>query len=422
MNQQSPRSAKGWTVVIAGLAINLILGVLYAWSVMGKALAKDWHWTKSQATLPMSVATACFAFMMVFAGRWQDRFGPRRVAIAGGLLLGLGILASAFASTSEIMALTFGVGAGLGIGLGYSATTPPAIKWFPPARKGFITGIVVSGVGLAAAYMAPLTQYLLNTLHIHNTFAVLGGFVIVVVPLLALLLQNPPETASSPAGVASSSKAPSSGEAGWQAMCGKPQFYLLWFQMLLSVFAGLMITSQIASIAKEQAHWDSGFVAVALLAIFNTLGRLLSGFVSDAIGRPATMAIAFFVQAANMLAFSHYDTETKLLAGTAVAGLCYGTGFSVLPATTADYFGLRNLGVNYGLVFTAFGVGGVLGPMLSAKISDQTHSYSIAYEISAVMLVLGAFVALLTRPPRSRAETDGKAASIPQTTPIPKTT
>lgn len=158
MNEQSS-NAKGWTVVLAGLSINLILGVLYAWGVVAKAMKTNWHWSGTDAARPFSVATVCFAVMMVFAGRCQDKFGPRLVATAGGILLGLGLLASGLVDSPFAMMLTFGVCAGLGIGLGYSATTPPAIKWFPPARKGMITGIVVSGVGLAAVYIAPLTQY-----------------------------------------------------------------------------------------------------------------------------------------------------------------------------------------------------------------------------------------------------------------------
>ena len=420
MNQPSQQSAKGWTVVFAGLAINLILGVLYSWSVIAKALGRDWHWTRAHATLPMSIATACFAFMMVFAGRWQDRFGPRRVAIVGGFLLGLGVLGSALAKSHELMSITFGIGAGFGIGLGYSATTPPAIKWFPPARKGVITGIVVSGVGLASVYIAPLTSYLLGQVGIQETFAILGIGVLVLVPALATLLQNPPETTvTAPGPVAATAPRV---ESGWLTVCSKPVFYLLWLQMLLSVFAGLMITSQIAMIASEQAKWEAGFVAVALLAIFNTLGRLTSGFLSDVIGRSGTMTIAFLVQAVNMFAFSHYDSQGLLILGIAVAGLCYGAGFAVLPATTADFFGLKNLGVNYGLVFTAFGFGGVLGPMVSASIHDQDKSYAHAYQISAVLLLVGAVVALLTRPPRSRGETTEKSVPISAATPLPKTT
>ena len=152
-------------VVIAAVSINLILGVLYAWSVIGKALVLQWNWSAAEASLPFTISAASFALMMIFAGRWQDKIGPRYVAMLGGIILGLGLIGSSFAKTPTMMLVTFGLIGGFGIGLGYSATTPPSIKWFPPAKKGLITGVVVSGVGLAAVYIAPLTQYLLKAYH-----------------------------------------------------------------------------------------------------------------------------------------------------------------------------------------------------------------------------------------------------------------
>ncbi len=404
MNEQKSSAINGWTVVMAGLAINLILGVLYAWGVIAKALGANWNWTKTEATLPMSVATACFAGMMVFAGRCQDKFGPRRVATAGGIMLGLALIASALVHSPIAMALTFGVGAGLGIGLGYSATTPPAIKWFPPARKGFITGIVVSGVGLAAVYIAPLTQYLMGATSISTTFALLGVGALVLVPLLAQLLRNPPAQPVPLASSAAPKPAASRPESDWQEMLRTGQFYQLWLLMVLSASAGLMIMSQVPFIAQEQAHWKLGYVPIATLAIFNTLGRLLSGVVSDRIGRTRTMMLAFLLQAANMLAFSHYNSPELVTFGAAFTGLCYGTIFTLMPAATADFYGIRNLGVNYGLVFTAFGVAGVVGPLVSAHIRVQSGSYVYAYLISAVMLVLGAFLAMWTKSPGPRAK------------------
>ena len=411
MNAKTSLANKGWTVVIAGLTINLILGVLYAWGVILKALVSDWHWTRTDATLPMSVATVCFAGMMVFAGRCQDKYGPRLVATAGGVMLGLGLLASGLVHSPTAMMLTFGVGAGLGIGLGYSATTPPAIKWFPPARKGVITGIVVSGVGLAAVYIAPLTQYLLSITTISMTFVWLGAGTLLLVPLLAQLLRNPPEQ---PAAAASTTKAAAAPrrESDWQEMLGTGSFYQLWCMMVLSASAGLMIIAQVAVIAKEQAKWSWGFVPIATLAIFNTLGRLLSGVLSDKIGRTRTMTLAFLLQAVNMLAFSHYDSPSLVVFGSAFTGLCYGTIFTLMPAATADFYGLRNLGVNYGLVFTAFGVAGVVGPMLGARIRDHFGSYLYAYEISAGMLVLGALMAMWTKPPVPQAAAVAAPAGV----------
>ena len=418
MNQDRLPGVEGWTVVIAGLAINLILGVLYAWGVIGKPLVSDWHWSSTQATLPMSVATACFALMMVFAGRWQDRFGPRRVAAAGGIMLGLGLLGSALADTWQVMTLAFGVGAGLGIGLGYSATTPPAIKWFPPARKGFITGIVVSGIGLAAVYISPLTQHLIKSIGISKTFTTLGVAVLLIVPLLAQLLRNPPLAASTPATTPGSATA-GRAESDWQDMLRSPQFYQLWLLMVLSASAGMMIIAHVPKIAKEQAGWDWGYVPVATLALFNTFGRLLSGVLSDRIGRTRTMMLAFALQAVNMLAFRYYTTPGLVIFGAAFTGLCYGGIFTLMPTATADFYGIRNLGVNYGLVFTAFGFAGVLGPMLAAGIHDQQHSYAPAFQISAGMLILGVILAFFTKSPASPAAT--KPGLSPAGAALPKT-
>ena len=399
---------RGWTVVIAAVGINLILGVLYAWSVMGKALVLQWHWKVAEASLPFTISAAAFSLMMIFAGRWQDKIGPRYVAMLGGIMLGLGLILSSFASTPGMMLLTFGLVGGVGIGLGYSATTPPSIKWFPPARKGLITGIVVSGVGLAAVYIAPLAQHLLKVTSIPNTVLILGAGTIVLVSLLSQLLSNPP-AGYSPAPVSApgalAAKAPAARpNLDWHEMLRTGQFYQLWLMFVLSASAGLMIISQVALIAKDQAHIDAwGFAPVATLAIFNTLGRLVSGFLSDRIGRTNTMVLAFVLQAANMFAFSHYTTPSLLIFGSAFTGLCYGTIFTLFPAATADFYGVRNLGVNYGFVFTGFGVAGVIGPMLAGRIRDAYGNYHNAFVISGVMLLVGAALAFIVKSPKTEA-------------------
>jgi OFA family oxalate/formate antiporter-like MFS transporter len=417
MTLQKPNH-RGWTVVLAALSINLILGVLYAWSIMAKALQTDpqWHWTKSQTALPFSVATACFALTMIFAGRWQDKIGPRWVATLGGCLLGAGLCASAAASSPGTMLVTFGLVGGIGIGLGYSATTPPSLKWFPPARKGLITGIVVSGVGLAAVYISPLTQYLLKTTgSIPKTFLFLGIGAIVLVAALSQLLTNPPAgyvPAAAPAkGAAASAKAaPGKRDLDWHEMLATKQFYLLWVMFVLSASAGLMIIAHVATIAKDQAHVDKwGFLPVATLAIFNTLGRVLSGFLSDRIGRTRTMVGAFALQAVNMFLFSQYTTPGLIVFGAAFTGLCYGTIFTLFPATAADFYGVRNLGVNYGLLFTGFGVAGVFGPILGGKVRDIYGSYSHSFTVSAILLLAGAALAFLVKPPGASVQATGEA-------------
>ncbi len=409
---------RGWTVTIAALSINLILGVLYAWGVLAKALVVQWHWSKADAALPFTVSTAAFAIMMIFAGRLQDKVGPRLIAALGGIVLGLGLVASSFAHSPGIMLVTFGLVGGIGIGLGYSATTPPAIKWFPPSKKGLVTGIVVSGVGLAAVYISPLAQFLLKTSGIEHTFLCLGLGAIVVVAALAQLLRNPPAgyepKASAPAATsAAKAAAMARPNLDWNAMLRTSQFYRLWLMFILAASAGLMIIAHVAIIAKEQAHWEWGFIPVVLLAIFNSCGRVLAGVVSDRIGRTQTMMLAFVLQACNMFAFSHYTSSALLVFGSAFTGLCYGTIFTLMPAATADFYGVKNLGVNYGLLFTGFGVAGVFGPLVGGKIRDVTGSYSAAYTISAVMLLVGTALAYTTRSPAAKPDV-APAVSTPE--------
>lgn len=333
-------------------------------------------------------------------------------------MLGLGLLTSSLTHTPTAMLITFGVVGGIGIGLGYSATTPPSIKWFASNRKGLITGLVVSGIGLSAIYISPLTQYLLRVTNIAETFQILGVGTIVIVAVLALVLANPP-AGYTPAPRAQAGPSPARAptlarrDVDWPEMLRRPQFYQLWLMLVLSAFAGLMIIANMASIAKVQAGVDKwGFVPVATLALFNTLGRLVGGATSDRIGRTRTLILAFLLQAVNMFIFVHYTTPGLVIFGAAFTGVCYGTLFPLMPSAIADFFGVRNLGVNYGCLFTAFGLAGVLGPMVGGKMFDAYKSYSYSYTISAMMLLVAAAVALTVRPPKAEAAS---------TTPAPAT-
>ncbi len=403
----SSSSNRGWIVTFAGTGINLALGVLYSWSVIAKSLTKDWGWTAADASKPYAVACGVFAIMMVFAGRAQDKFGPRIVAALGGALTGIGLIIASFASKSDntLMIIGFGILAGSGIGLGYASATPPAVKWFPPAKKGLITGIVVSGFGLASVYIAPLTNNLLKSMGINKTFMVLGIAFFIVSVLLAQFLKNPP-AGYVPAGMPPASSAAASSKKhdyDWQEMLKTPQFYLLWIMYAFASFAGLMIIGHMAKIAVKQlpVGTELGFLLVAILAIGNASGRIIAGMVSDKLGRTRTMLLVFLFQAVLMILLAKATTPVLLIIGALIVGFNYGSNLSLFPSTTADYFGTKNLGVNYGLVFTAWGVGGVFGSMVAGKIVDATGSYSTAYIVAAVLCILAAAVTFITKPPKT---------------------
>jgi OFA family oxalate/formate antiporter-like MFS transporter len=394
------KSSTGWIITSAALGINLLLGLLYAWSVFKKALVAEWGWTDVTAAMPFTVSAAIFAFIMIFAGRAQDKFGPRLVALLGGILFGTGLIASGFAQSPTVMVLTFGVIGGIGIGLGYSATTPCAIKWFHSSKKGVISGIVVSGVGLAPVYIAPLTAYFLKLYGIQQTFIILGVIALVAIVIFSLILRNPPADFV-PVQPAISKKAATqaSTNLSWAEMLRTKQFYLLWLIYLLSATAGLMLIAHMASIAGTQAAWKAGFILVVVLSAFNALGRVLIGFLSDKIGRKSSMVVVFLVQAVNMFAFATYTSIPLLILGAAIAGLAYGSLFSLMPSITADFFGVKNLGVNYGLVFSGWGIAAIIGPILGGLVMVKSGTYTTSYIVSGILLLLGTLLVKLIKTP-----------------------
>jgi OFA family oxalate/formate antiporter-like MFS transporter len=405
---------RGWIVTLAGVGINLALGVLYAWSVIAKTLTAEWGWSAGTASLPYAVGVGTFALTMVFAGRAQDRFGPRVVATLGGALTGLGLIVSGFAGPGQVplMVLGFGLLSGAGIGLGYAAATPAAVKWFPPERKGLITGLVVSGFGLASVYIAPVTSSLLGGVGVNTTFFILGGSFLVVTVGLAQLLSDPPPgfrpgTPAELSVVAGGPETPApvvTDEYDWHEMIRTRQFVLLWLMYACSAFAGLMIIGHMARIAAEQLTGvELGFILVAVLAVGNAAGRIIAGVVSDRIGGLKTMLGVFVFQAVLMLVLPSAVAPVSLAVAAAFVGFCYGANLSLFPSTTAGFFGTKNLGVNYGLVFTAWGMGGVFGSMTAGTIVDSTGSYAIAYTVAAVLCLIAAGLSFLTKPPAPRA-------------------
>lgn len=410
-------ASRGWLVTLAGLGINLALGVLYSWSVIAKTLSKPiaeggWGWTAGAASLPYALACAVFAIAMVPAGRAQDILGPRIVASIGGALCGLGMVVASFATphTTWPITLGFGVLTGVGIGLGYAAATPAAVKWFSASRKGLITGLVVAGFGLASVYIAPLTTWLLQSQGVSGAFRVLGiGFALVTVGLAQLIVNPPQGYVPAEHGQVTARKRAAAAAArdyDWREMVRTPQFALLWLMYAFAAFAGLMIIGHMAKISAEQLPEgvDLGFVLVAVLAVGNALGRVAAGMLADRIGGLPTMRLVFVGQATLMGALYFSATPISLVPVAALVGFCYGANLSLFPTTTAGYFGTANMGVNYGLVFTAWGVGGVFGSMAAGTIVDSTGTYAAAYAIAAVLCLLASGITYFTRPPGQRRE------------------
>lgn len=398
-------------MVFCGLGLNLALGVLYAWSVFAKQMtepvsAGGLGLTKTEASLPYMLAIGVFALMMVPAGRMQDRLGPRKVAMAGAVLTGLGLMVSSLVQPGSIMPVLIGFGlmAGAGFGLGYAAATPAAIKWFPPEKKGLVTGLVVSGFGLAPVYIAPLARHLLEDFGVSGAFRILGAAFTLVALALGSRIVNPP-AGHSPAPAAGAKPASAGGADAaapdWRVMLRTRAFYLLYIEYTFAALAGLMIIGHLARIIAVQTGGlvQTGFLFVASMAVFNALGRLMAGMLSDKLGRLRTLMFVCLSQAAVMLAFPGLDGMAGFFAGSAVVGFSYGACLALFPATVADYWGSKNFGLNYGILFTAWGLGGVFGPLLAGRIADASGSYTLAYYIAAGLMLAAAALTTITKKP-----------------------
>ena len=401
----------GWRVTFAGMGINLALGILYTWSVISKGIPKEWNWSESDKSLPYAVACLIFSIVMVPAGRLQDKIGPRIVAAVGGILVGIGFIIASWTTSPMGYMLGFGTLAGAGIGFGYAAATPPAVKWFSAAKTGLIAGIVVSGFGLASVYTAPLATFLISKWSINTAVLILGIAFLIVVVSLAQLLKSPPK-GYVPAGAPQLKTTDVNKKVDFvpREMLGTVQFYMLWFMYACGAGAGLMVIAKLASIAKVQAGIDLGFVFVATLAVGNGAGRIIAGMASDKIGRKTTMFTCFVFQAVLVLLLSATKTGTAmaniptLAIISALVGANYGANLSLFPSITKDFYGIKNFGMNYGLIFTAWGVGGFMLSRLAGAMYDKYQTFAIAYYGASVLLILAAIMTPFVKTPHRQAE------------------
>lgn len=406
---------------MAGLGINLALGILYTWSIFKQAikesvLAKDgvFNWDMASLNDPFAVCCLMFTVAMVFAGRIQDKLSPRVTAVIGGILTGAGLIVISQSNALAAWILGFGVLTGLGLGFGYASATPPAIKWFPSSKTGMIAGIVVAGFGLASVYIAPLANFLIAKFGLSQSMLIFGVAFLAVVCILSMFLVNPP-AGYVPEGAVPASNTPAAAAAppvdfSPMQMLKTASFYKLWFMYFIGAGAALIIIGGVAGMAKNSMG-DMAWVVVALMAVGNAGGRIVAGVISDKIGRTKTLLIMMSLQAAVIfsLLFIAESEAVLLVAAATFVGFNYGTNLSLFPSVTKDYYGIKNFGINYGLLFSAWGIGGFIFPRVSQMIVAQTGTQHTAYLLCSILLVAGAMVSLMTNAP---GEADQKKAAL----------
>lgn len=401
---------KRWLVVVGALLVQLCLGAIYAWGAFTKALQDPngpFAFSATEAQAIFSAGLATFAIVMILAGRWQDRVGPRIVAIAGGIVLGLGyILAGFVGGNFWLLFLSIGIIGGAGIGLGYVCPIAACVKWFPDL-KGFVTGLAVAGFGAGAFIFVKLAGTwgdLIATRGVNGTFMIFGFIFIVTVVLGALLLSNPPQ-GWKPAGwspPAQQTGAPQA-ENFTQGECIRTvPFWILWFTFVFSAGAGLMVIGCLKNFGELEGGLSAAVAgsALGLLALFNGLGRVVWGTISQKLGARKSIAAMTLLQSLMLFVlFKMGSSPITLTVAACWIGFNFGGNFALFPLATAESFGTKNLGANYGAMFTSYGVGGVLMPILAGRVWDTLGSYLPAFIVAGGACLAATALALIVRPP-----------------------
>ena len=421
-----------WRVALSGSVLMACLGTVYAWSLFAQPLAAAFGWSSTVTTGAFSLAIAALGVGAVAGGRWQDRVGPRRVALTGVLLWAAGNLLAGLGMArlgAPWLYATYGLAGGFGIGLAYVTPVAAVAKWFP-TRRGLGTGVVVMGFGLGAFFYAHALRALppfaaaareaaeLATLRAAGqgtrlspsaTEAVLQVFVgsglvfALIGGLAASLVRNPATPTATPIATATPTPA-ATPDLSPSAALRTRRFWILCAMLFLNVTAGILVISNAVPIIRELtgATPAAASALYGTLAVANGLGRFLWGAVSDRTGRPVAYALVFGTQAAAFLALGSLHGGTAPVAAALVVVLLgYGGGFGTMPAFVADLFGTRHLGALFGWILLAWSAGGLVGPLFVATVKDATGAYAGALPFVAVVLALAAALLprLARRPP-----------------------
>jgi len=414
-----------WKFVYAALVMQLCLGVLYSWSVFRPVLEKANGWKGTVSIAPFRYSLLFFTVAMIVAGFWQDKKGPKLVGTVGGVLLGVGCFLSAVMYQNPMgLNFAYGILGGLGVGFAYVTPIATCVKWFPD-KRGTIVGLAVLGFGAGSLIFAPVIEALLGkdpamfATTIPRTFGILGVVFLICVIGAARMFDVPPagykpEGWNPPAAATTASGAVQKAEFAPGEMAKTWQFYCLWLIYFLGTSCGITAIGQAAPLVKELAAASavmSAGAALGIMSAFNGVGRLAWGATSDKIGRKATtiaMFCAYIIACVFLL--RNVTSFGQALAGLCVVGFSYGGYLAMMPAFTADYYGAKNVGANYGIVFTAWGVCGFVVPGYFASIIQAAKEagniaagYNQTYFTLAGMSIVGIVLVLILKKPSHEA-------------------
>ncbi|TLQ09063.1 OFA family MFS transporter [Marinilactibacillus psychrotolerans] len=381
-----------WWVVIGAILVQLCIGGVYTWSLFNQPLADAYGWESNSVYLAYSIVIFIFAFTTIISGRLQDKFGPRKIATIGIVLYSAGLMLTSTAESLWQLYLYYSLIAGVGIGFVYVCPLSTCVKWFPD-KKGFITGIAVGAFGLGGFLFNSFIQTFIESVGVSRAFFYQGIIYMIIGLIGAQLLRQPKINTSEV-----SDKIINDNEFTVTQMIKTKSFYLIWFIYLTGTITGLLVIGLAKDIGMDVAGLAPEIAAnaVALAAIFNALGRITWGILSDKLGRLRVISVMFGLTAVAVGLLSTITPNTWLFFSiVAIIAFCFGGFLAVIPPLTSDYYGIKNLGANYGLVYQGYGIAALVGPMLISLAGG----FKPAFLIAALLTIVGLILSLLVKPP-----------------------
>lgn len=395
-----PAEKGRWLLIPLGIVVLLCLGTVYSWSIFRRPLESLLNINATESLLPFTVLLGVYAILMPIAGFLIDRLGARRVTALGGIITGLGYILSSLDGNRSMLVITYGGIAGAGVGIAYGVPLAIAAKWFPD-KRGIALGTTVIGFGLSPLITAPIAKSLIDHYGVRQTFVILGIAFTLIVLAISTMLKMPPK-GWTPRGWTPS--VPVSASSPENAMLSTPSFYGLWLCYMIGTFVGLAAIGISSPVAQEIIQLDTvtAALSVSLFAFFNGLGRPLFGYISDRFSPKLAAIISYIlilIASIMMLNASAGQVATYLVA-FCLFWMCLGGWLAIAPTTTATLFQAENYTKNYGIVFTAYGVGAVLGTLLAGQIKDLFGSYTFFFYPTAALAIVGIVLAvfMLKRP------------------------